>query len=264
MIKVYGFKVSRDEWNTIALSNDSMSVFENREELAKSFKGINVDVLAKISDNTSLSLYSDPSDVTVLLMLSGDAVDKFDKLFIKYYNAIYKLVTDVAEKAVVYGHVVRTDSGKEVCVYAEYLKASVDSIIKEVNANGSLSQMADVAIDVNKFKDYLDSLDKLKSGNNIESNNYKWSKGTIPQSMFNNTDGAHRFGEYDIPSVEPRLIKISEANNSKVVKVFKFNTDCVDEFEASINQYVSSRKVVSINTEVVNNIIIVIVLTEEK
>lgn len=265
MIKVYRFAIARTNGEyDMTIKSSSISTFKNIEELVESLKETDISILTKLSENTSISFYSNQSSLNVLLIVSESAMNEFDKLFVKYYMVIDKLVFDIVKKLINSGRRVKISDKEEMCIYAESLKTSLDSILKWINTVGTWTQMADVAIDVNNFKDYLDSIDKLKLGDNIESNNYKWCKGTIPQPMFSNNDGSHRFGECDIPSVAPHLIKISEANNSKAVKVFKFNTDCVDEFEASINQYISSRKVVSINTDVVNNIIIVIVLTEEE
>ena len=266
MIKVYRFAIARTngEYN-MTIKSSSISTFKNIEELVESLKETDISILTKLSENTSISFYSNQSSLNVLLIVSESAMNEFDKLFVKYYMVIDKLVFDIVKKLINSGRRVKISDKEEMYIYAESLKTSLDSILKWINAVGTWTQMADVAIDVNNFKDYLDSIDKLKLGDNIESNNYKWCKGTIPQPMFSNNDGSHRFGDYNIdPTTAPRLVKVSESNNSKAVKVFKFNTDCVDEFEASINQYISSRKVVSINTEVVNNIIIVIVLTEEE
>lgn len=266
MIKVYRFAITRTNGEyDMTIKSSSISTFKNIEELVESLKETDISILTKLSENTSISFYSNQSSLNVLLIVSESAMNEFDKLFVKYYMVIDKLVFDIVKKLINRGRRVKISDKEEMYIYAESLKTSLDSILKWINTVGTWTQMADVAIDVNNFKDYLDSIDKLKLGDNIESNNYKWCKGTIPQPMFSNNDGTHRFGDYNIdPTTAPRLVKVSEANNSKAVKVFKFNTDCVDEFEASINQYISSRKVVSINTEVVNNIIIVIVLTEEE
>ena len=267
MIKVYRFAIKRTTGKyDMVIRSSSISTFKSTEELVDSLKETGISIFTKLSENTSISFCSNQSSLDVLLIVSENAMNEFDKLFVKYYMVIDKLVFDIAKKLINSSHIVKISDKEEMYVYAESLRTSVESILKWINTIGTWTQMADVGRDVSEFKDFLDSINGLKQkpDDYNESDICGWPKATIPQPMFSNNDGSHRFGEYNIPSVAPHLIKISESNNSKAVKVFKFNTDCVDEFEASINQYISSRKVVSINTEVVNNIIIVIVLTEEE
>lgn len=268
MIKVYRFAIARTNGEyDMTIKSSSISTFKNIEELVESLKETDISILTKLSENTSISFYSNQSSLNVLLIVSESAMNEFDKLFVKYYMVIDKLVFDIAKKLINSGRRVKISDKEEMYVYAESLKTSLDSILKWINTVGTWTQMADVGRDISEFKDFLDSINGIKQRpyDYIESNNYKWCKGTIPQPMFSNNDGTHRFGDYDIdPTTAPRLVKISEVHNTKVVKVFKLDTDRINEFEASINQYISSRKVLSISTEVINNIIIVIVLTEKE
>lgn len=268
MIKVYRFAIARTNGEyDMTIKSSSISTFKNIEELVESLKETDISILTKLSENTSISFYSNQSSLNVLLIVSESAMNEFDKLFVKYYMVIDKLVFDIAKKLINSGRRVKISDKEEMYVYAESLKTSLDSILKWINTVGTWTQMADVGRDISEFKDFLDSINDIKQRpyDYIESNNYKWCKGTIPQPMFSNNDGTHRFGDYDIdPTTAPRLVKISEVHNTKVVKVFKLDTDRINEFEASINQYISSRKVLSISTEVINNIIIVIVLTEKE
>lgn len=264
MLRVYSFTVScrNAEISGMMINHSSILDFKNKEELIDSFRGSSVQVLENISldiENMSIAVRLNQFTICVLLIVSNPAIDKFNTLFGKYYSNIYPLVFSVAEKVISDGCDIKISEDRSIPVYMESLKKSVDSIVKHFNSHDSWFR-GNVISDVDSFKSCLNS----ESNQTNDNDGYKWCKGTIPQPMFSNNDGSHRFGEYNIPSVAPHLIKISESNNSKAVKVFKFNTDCVDEFEASINQYISSRKVVSINTEVVSNIIIVIVLTEEE